>query len=78
MAKRKETDTAADETLSAEQQKEAGRTESQQQIREYHEGDFQTTDPVTGLPRDLDQPARVVRLDRGETLDTAPDADPET
>ena len=35
-----------------ERDKALGRTESQQKIRDYNAGDFQTTDPVTGEPRD--------------------------
>jgi hypothetical protein len=46
-------------------------TESQKTLREYHEGDFQKIDPVTGLKRDLDQEPSRVRLDRGETLEDA-------
>ena len=57
-------------SVRAEQDKEAGRTDSQKEVRAYHEGDFQTTDPVTGEARDLDnQEQRVVRLDRGEFLE---------
>lgn len=44
-------------------------TESQKQIREYHEGDFQKKDPITGEDRDLDQQAPVARVDRGETVE---------
>ena len=57
-------------SVRAEQDKEAGRTDSQKEVRAYHEGDFQTTDPVTGEARDLDnQEQRVVHLDRGEFLE---------
>jgi hypothetical protein len=59
-----------------ERDKVLGRTESQQQIRDYNAGDFQTTDPVTGEPRDLEnQKPRVARLDRGETLEDLDDED---
>ena len=58
-------------SLSTEQEKLAGQTDSQKEIRAYNEGAFQTTDPVTGLPRNLDEAPRVVRLDRGESLDDA-------
>lgn len=57
------------ENLTNEQKKAAGLTESQQAMREYHEGAFQTNDPITGEERDLDQPLQVARLDRGETVE---------
>ena len=37
----------------SELDKAQGKTPSQQEIREYQEGDFQTTDPVTGTARKL-------------------------
>ena len=36
---------------SSERDKARGQTPSQQEIAEYHAGDFQTTDPVTGEER---------------------------
>ena len=35
----------------SELDKARGLTEEQQAAKEYHEGEFQTTDPVTGEPR---------------------------
>ena len=35
-----------------ELQKARGQTESQKQMREYHENEFQSTDPTSGKPRD--------------------------
>jgi hypothetical protein len=35
----------------SELDKARGKTESQQEIRAYHEGEFQTKDPVTGQKR---------------------------
>jgi hypothetical protein len=50
--------TAIDPEL--EMEKVRGQTDSQQEYREYHEGEFQSTDPITGEKRDLNQaPARV-------------------
>jgi hypothetical protein len=48
---------------------ERDETESQKQMREYHEGEFQKKDPITGESRDLDGEAPVARVDRGEYLD---------
>lgn len=49
----------------AEYQKAHGLTESQQEIRDYHEGDFQDTDPVTGEARGKLHPyADTARLER--------------
>ncbi len=56
--------------LSLEQKKAAGLTDSQQEMKAYHEGEFQTQDPITGEDRDLDEPLRVARLDRGETIES--------
>lgn len=56
--------------LAEEQKKAAGQTDSQREIREYHEGEFQTHDPITGEKRDLDEPVPVARLDRGETIES--------
>ena len=36
----------------SELEKARGQTPSQQEVRSYHEGDFQTTDPVTGEKRE--------------------------
>jgi hypothetical protein len=36
----------------SELEKARGETPSQQEVRSYHEGDFQTTDPVTGEKRE--------------------------
>jgi hypothetical protein len=36
----------------SELEKARGETPSQQEIRSYHEGEFQEKDPVTGEPRD--------------------------
>jgi hypothetical protein len=36
----------------AESDKLRGQTESQKEIESYHEGEFQTHDPVTGKKRD--------------------------
>ena len=36
----------------SEREKALGETESQKAVRSYHEGDFQTTDPVTGEKRE--------------------------
>ena len=67
----KSTATAADTgDLSLEQKKAAGLTSAQQELRAYHEGAFQTQDPITGEDRDLDETIRVARLDRGETVET--------
>lgn len=52
-----------------EVKKARGETREQKEQRAYYEGRFQTHDPITGEPRDLDAPARTVRIDRGETLD---------
>lgn len=56
--------------IGEEQKKAAGQTDSQREIRKYHEGEFQTHDPITGEKRDLDEPAPVARLDRGESIET--------
>jgi hypothetical protein len=40
----------------AEKAKTAGQTDSQQAVKKYHEGSFQTHDPVTGLERDKPLP----------------------
>jgi hypothetical protein len=40
----------------AEKVKTAGQTDSQQAVKSYHEGKFQTHDPVTGLERDKPLP----------------------
>lgn len=59
-----------------EEKKALGQTKSQQQIKDYHEGEFQTHDPITGEKRELDQPLKVARVDRGETIeDVAGDDD---
>lgn len=42
--------------LKAEKEKTAGKTDSQQAVKKYHEGKFQTHDPVTGLARDKPLP----------------------
>lgn len=47
----------------------SGQTEAQQEMLEYHKGDFQKFDPITGEERDLDEPLRVARADRGETVE---------
>jgi hypothetical protein len=36
----------------AEEEKLRGQTDEQQELRDYHEGKFQTHDPVTGEKRD--------------------------
>lgn len=70
-------DAALGRELTREEKKAAGRTEAQQQMREYHETTFQTQDPVSGEERDLDAPHRVARLDRGETVEDLQDDDGE-
>lgn len=54
--------------MTEEQKKAAGQTDSQKAMREYHEGKFQTHDPITGEKRD-DEPRPAARVDRGEYLD---------
>jgi hypothetical protein len=46
----------ARELAEAEQEKLAGETDSQQKVRKYHEGKFQTHDPSTGEKRDKKLP----------------------
>jgi hypothetical protein len=41
----------AEKKKESELDKARGTTESQQALRKYHEGEFQTTDPVTGEAR---------------------------
>jgi hypothetical protein len=42
----------AEKQAEEERAKEAGETDPQQELRKYHEGKFQTHDPVTGEKRD--------------------------
>lgn len=58
-----------DENLTEEQKKAAGQTDSQKAMREYHEGAFQTEDPITHEPRDADERLQPARVDRGETVE---------
>ena len=68
-------DSALGRELTREEKKAAGQTASQQQMREYHEGDFQTRDPITGKERDLDAPKPIARVDRGETIEDVAEQD---
>jgi soluble cytochrome b562 len=65
----KERAEVASELAAEEQKKAAGQTEAQQEMREYHEGDFQKFDPITGEKRDLDEAFQPARIDRGETVE---------
>lgn len=53
-----------EETAGIEREKLHGETDSQRKIREYHEGEFQTTDPVTGQKRTIVQPPLLRQADR--------------
>jgi hypothetical protein len=59
--------------LSTEEEKAAGLTDSQKALREYHEGEFQTKDPITSEDRDPDEKAPVYRTDRGESIPADPE-----
>ena len=67
---------AKEPELTEEQKKAAGQTDAQKELRAYHEGAFQTHDPITGEERDLDAaPPAPARLDRGETVEDAAPAE---
>jgi hypothetical protein len=67
--KKAEREKVAEELVAQQEDAAAGQTDAQKEMREYHEGEFQTHDPITGEERDMDAPLHVARLDRGETIE---------
>lgn len=65
----RERENVASELQQQNEDAASGNTESQQEMLEYHKGEFQTNDPITGEERDLDEPFHVARADRGETVE---------
>lgn len=65
----KERQDIAKELTTQQEEAAAGQTDAQKEMREYHEGEFQTHDPITHEPRDLDERPIAARMDRGESVE---------